>query len=313
MRETLDRPSNTSRTWTRPARVFALVALVAGATFVGQSGAAGTPPPGSTYFISTCAFSHRAFDDPIVFPREPGFSHNHTFVGNISTNAFSTLATLRGARTTCNPIGDTAAYWAPTLYVAGVPVIPLRATIYYRRDTIAPVRPFPPGLRMVAGNSHALFTQSLQITYWDCNVIKTDFYGPRAVATRAATTPEITAGSSGIPGCQANTTLQLHVNFPDCWNGTSLDSSDHKSHMAYSVGGRCPQSHPVAVPALSIVYDYPGRAATSSAMLSSGGQLSGHADFINTWHQANLTTLVADCLNHQHGCGSAAAAAPDVN
>jgi hypothetical protein len=144
-------------------------------------------------------------------------------------------------------------------------------------------------------------------------VIKTDFYGPRAVTARASVTPQIAAGSSGIPRCQANTTLQLHVNFPDCWNGTTLDSTNHKSHMAYSVAGRCPRSHPVAVPALSIVYNYPGIASTNAAMLSSGGQHSGHADFINTWRQATLAKLVADCLNRQRDCGTAAAAALDVN
>src|SRR5262245_51061147 len=48
-------------------------------------------------FVSSCAFSHRAGDDPIVFPRFAGASHDHTFVGNTSTNAFSTLATLRQA------------------------------------------------------------------------------------------------------------------------------------------------------------------------------------------------------------------------
>ena len=47
-------------------------------------------------FISTCRFSHRAPDDPIVFPGHPGFSHDHSFVGNTSTDAFSTLWSLHG-------------------------------------------------------------------------------------------------------------------------------------------------------------------------------------------------------------------------
>jgi hypothetical protein len=28
-------------------------------------------------FISACSFSHRAPDDPIVFPGKPGLSHDH--------------------------------------------------------------------------------------------------------------------------------------------------------------------------------------------------------------------------------------------
>ena len=42
-------------------------------------------------FISSCRTSHRAMDDPIVFPGYPGLSHDHTFVGNTTTNASSTL------------------------------------------------------------------------------------------------------------------------------------------------------------------------------------------------------------------------------
>src|SRR5579862_4005509 len=133
---------------------FVLVAACLAVVGPAQSAGGAASPGDGSYFISTCGYSHHAPNDPIVFPREPGFSHDHTFVGNVSTNAFSTLATLRAAGTTCSLVGDTAAYWAPTLYVDGSPVLPVGATIYYRRVTIAPVKPFPPGLHMVAGNSH---------------------------------------------------------------------------------------------------------------------------------------------------------------
>jgi hypothetical protein len=276
------------------------------AAAVGIRTALAAPPDGTdaAYFISSCAYSHHATDDPIVFPREPGFSHDHTFVGNVSTNAFSTVTSLRRGTTSCQPQADTAAYWAPTLYVDGTPVLPLGATIYYRRLTTAPVRPFPAGLRMVAGNSHAVFAQPLRITYWDCGLVKTTLYGPRNGFVPAA--------SSSVPDCPPKTTLQLHVNFPDCWNGRELDSANHKSHMAYSVNGRCPPGYPVAVPSISLVYRYPPSAATGTTILSSGGQHSGHADFINTWRQSALARLVETCLDEQHGCGLAAAAANEV-
>jgi hypothetical protein len=32
----------------------------------------------------------------------------------------------------------------------------------------------------------------------------------------------------------ARTYLELHVNFPDCWDDRPLDRPDHHSHMAYS-------------------------------------------------------------------------------
>ena len=41
-------------------------------------------------FRIPCAYSHMAFDDPIVYPGRPGAAHLHTFFGNTGTNAAST-------------------------------------------------------------------------------------------------------------------------------------------------------------------------------------------------------------------------------
>jgi len=180
-------------------------------------------------FLTVCRFSHRKPDDPIVFPGRPGLSHGHTFVGNESTDAFSTPKSLRAAATTCDRSEDTAAYWAPTLLVDDQPVTPVAATVYYRRRTIQSVRAFPPGLEMVAGDSHALEQQSLGVTWWDC--------GDRGGIAPSSTVPTCPPGPA--------TSLRLHVRFPDCWDGRHLDSPDHKSHMAYSKRGRCDEVHPV--------------------------------------------------------------------
>lgn len=282
---------------TRFLAVAAVVATVAGAAQA-PSGVDVRDVRGAANFISACGFSHRNTDDPIVYPRRPGRSHNHTYVGNVSTNAFSTLKWLRAAGTTCDRKADTAAYWAPTLLVEGEPLPPTGATIYYRRYTAAPVRPFPPGLKMVAGNSHATSRQSRSVTYWSCGVTKLNFY-----AVEAAPEKEIggVAASSGVPRCLSASHLELYVNFPDCWNGKMLDSPDHHSHMAYSVRGACPRTHPVAVPAISLIYHYP-RTGAATVVLSSGGGYSGHADFINAWKQNVLTKLVDSCLNELRAC-----------
>ncbi|MGE5272535.1 MAG: DUF1996 domain-containing protein [Verrucomicrobiota bacterium] len=49
----------------------------------------------------------------------------------------------------------------------------------------------------------------------------------------------------------------LHVQFPNCRDGKSLDAPDHRSHTAYSTRGRCPADHPVALPALQVHIRYP--------------------------------------------------------
>jgi hypothetical protein len=37
-------------------------------------------------FNASCKVSHHGSDDPIVFPGLAGASHNHTFIGNKTTN-----------------------------------------------------------------------------------------------------------------------------------------------------------------------------------------------------------------------------------
>jgi hypothetical protein len=234
---------------------------------------------GPSYFAVACAFSHRNQDDPIVFPGRPGRSHDHSYFGNTSTNAFSTPASLRRAgRTTCQLGQDTAAYWAPTLFLRGRAIEPRGAVVYYLRRTSDEVDPFPAGLRMIAGNAMARSPQSLRVTSWSCGL-----GGER---------------SSAVPACLGGRydDLRLRVRFPDCWDGKHLDSADHKRHMTYSSGGRCPLTHPVEVPAISLViyYGVPGQ---RDAELASGGQFSGHADFVNAWDQRTLAALVDRYLN----------------
>ena len=173
----------------------------------------------------------------------------------------------------------------PTLLEDGNPVEPLSATTYYRRKTIAPVRAFPPGLLMIAGSSHATTPQDLHVTFWNC--------GARTAIRPSADVPTCRAGSGSA--------LRLHVNFPNCWDGAQLDSADHQSHMAYSTRGVCPADHPVALPAISLIYRYP-IVGGADITLSSGGQYSAHADLFNAWQQRALVSLVRGCLNAFRHC-----------
>jgi uncharacterized protein DUF1996 len=273
-------------------RAVAFVAALAIAIAIaGASAVAGSKSPvaptidgfDDVNFVSLCRFSHTGPDDPIVFPGRPGLSHDHTFFGNDSTDANSTPANLVGTQTTCDPTTDTAAYWAPTLYVDNQKVTALDAAIYYRRNTIAPVKPFPPGFMMIGGDSTAQTPQSTSVVFWNCSIEAVDM-------------------SQSIPNC-GDQSLRLHVIFPECWDGTRTDSPDHKSHMAYAVNGACPADHPVAVPQLVVILRYPVN-GSGSVRLSSSGQYSGHADFVNAWDQDTLTRLVDYCLNALRPCGS---------
>lgn len=239
-------------------------------------------PPGPLHdgiFLSVCRPSHVASDDPIVFPGEPGASHQHEFFGNVTTNADSTYRTLRAGPTTCRIAADTAAYWVPSLFADGERVAPIRVNAYYlsgrgRGRVVA----FPAGLKVIAGDHEATAPQSMAITGWKCSGVQN-------------------AGLSADPKtCPAGTHDVLVIRFPDCWNGKDLDSADHKSHMAYRVGGACPSGYPVRVPRLSLNfhYDLPG---TTGLTLASGSIYSAHADFFNAWNQTALARLVRANLN----------------
>jgi hypothetical protein len=233
--------------------------------------------PGGAYFNLACGFSHRNNDDPIRFPGQPGRSHNHTYVGNRQVDAFATPASLRrGSQTTCELADDLSTYWVPTLYAGTVPVVPWAGVVYYVRLTGQRVSSFPPDLKMLAGNPMATRAQRLDVVSWSCGGIGT--------AKRSAV----------VPVCARDTLLELRVRFPDCWNGTASDSANHTSHMAYAKNGRCPASHPVAVPTLMVVLLYP---PVPSRAKPASGRYAAHADFMNGWDPDALAKLVAS-LNH---------------
>lgn len=120
-------------------------------------------PPNAYFheFQANCSASHDLMDDPIVHPGMPGASHMHTFLGNTTTDANSTLASLSAGGTACKAPGDKSGYWMPTLYNGTQAVDPVGPqVIYYKTGVIdyTSVRPFPAGLRFVVGSPSATAT-----------------------------------------------------------------------------------------------------------------------------------------------------------
>jgi hypothetical protein len=256
-----------------------------------QSGPQGLVPQ----FIVSCAYDHSAMDDPIVHPGFPGRSHRHDFFGNRTVDAFSTPDSLLGEPTSCERALDTASYWAPSLLDHGEPVAPLGLDAYYRPGPgIDPtsVQPYPHGLVMVSGDMAASEAQSTAFVGWACG-IQGD--------------PQVLP-----PTCHPDSPLRLKVVFPDCWDGQHLDSDDHKSHVAASVDGRCPSSHPVSIPQLTLSIGYPISGDGHELALASGSIITGHADFMNAWDEGELTRQVEQCLNRGLVCGVVSNKAQDV-
>jgi hypothetical protein len=244
-------------------------------------------------FQANCSVSRHQRDDPIVFFNQPGMSHDHTFMGNITTNAASTLDSLLAGNTLCKAPGDRSGYWMPTMYIGDQVDLPdFPQVIYYKTgvNDYTSVRPWPQGLRFVVGSPIATAAQFRAAPGyqkgWECGDSYDNIDFP-------ATCP---------PGQDMNIRMQS----PSCWNGLYLDTPDHKSHMAYPVDGVCPADHPVAVPMIEfkMAFPVPANGDMSSVRLSSGRGYSFHYDFYNAWDPATLSALVTHCVNGGLQCSA---------
>ncbi|CAL9335261.1 DUF1996 domain-containing protein [Streptomyces sp. enrichment culture] len=265
---------------------------------IGVTPSTHTPPPRyHKEFQANCSVTHTAPDDPIVYPGQPGRSHDHTFMGNTSTDAHSTTDSLYGGATKCLAPADGSAYWMPSLYDGDKKILPVGPQVIYYKAGVTDytsVRPFPKGLRFVVGDPmqsadefrrHRGFVEG-----WECgdSFFNTDF--PASCPSR--------------PDVQLNLRMQA----PSCWDGKYLDTPDHKSHMAYPAvkpgtnDTMCPASHPVAVPMIEFKMAFPVNGDMSQVRLAGGRGYSFHYDFFNAWEERTLKALVDGCIRGGFQC-----------
>ncbi|MFC0110015.1 DUF1996 domain-containing protein [Kibdelosporangium aridum] len=249
-------------------------------------------PFAASEFRANCLSSHRAGNDPIVFPNQPNVSHIHEFFGNRTTNAHSTLKSLRSGTTNCQPTADLSAYWVPTLYKNGVPIAPESVIIYYQGIHNAPQAVAPPqGLRIVVGNATAATADQNPAARWSCVG-----HG---------------ASSRDFMNCPPGSKLETYLDFPTCWNGRDLDSPNHKDHMAFAPGLVCPPTHPVVLPRTEflITYTVNGTGLTlagtrNGTNVTTAPGFTFHGDFMNAWDPAELERRMRDCIRAQRICGT---------
>jgi hypothetical protein len=269
-------------------------------------------------FRMVCTFAKFAFDDPIVYPKHPGVSHLHMFFGNTGVNAYTTPDSLFTGNSTCaGGIANRTGYWTPAMIDTrtGTIVKPGPITIYYKSGLnvdYTKIVPLPTGLRMIAGDKNWTGPgpqteppQGFQFVQFVC---------------RDGSVKVSYEESGNIPNCKVGDAVHLSIEFPQCWDGKHLDSPDHKSHMAnpnYSGSvrnqTRCPGSHPVVVPQITEIFDFPvteENAPASNWRLSSDmydkkkkGGFSAHADWMMGWDETAMKTMVTDCLNKGRDCG----------
>ncbi|MFD1787045.1 DUF1996 domain-containing protein [Sphingomonas floccifaciens] len=266
-------------------------------------------------FRFICAPSHNAYDDPIVFPGQPGKSHLHTFFGNTGTDANSTYTSLRTTgESTCNNLLNRSAYWVPSMmHPSGRVVMPNWISIYYKRAPqgsqycsepyAKACLPLPRGLRYVFGyNMNDPSKSSPERMGWfNCD-------GVGAVSGHFKSIKE------AAKGCPTGAKIGMLLVGPNCWNGTELDTPDHRSHMAYQyydgIHGApvCPSTHPYLLPFFEAGtwYTNDGTAAdwklSSDIAMNMEGGASAHADWFGAWEDEVQSLWTANCIDKALSC-----------
>lgn len=248
---------------------------------------------------------HYNEDNLVVSPGlRSGAHHTHAYVGNLSTDAFSTDASLDAAATSCAG-GDRSTYYWPVLRRTDRPgerphessaghgntgtILPEAAvSVEFLGSPVGKVVAMPRFLNAMTGDAVAFTAGSDEDVRarWGCSG------SPDRATTR-------------YPRCPAGERLTRTLTFPSCWNGLDTTSPGHRAHLRFpAANGVCPQDT-FAVPRLRISLDYEVPAGAPIALDSFPEQRhspkTDHGMFVNVMTDRRMAEIV-DCLNQGRTC-----------
>ncbi|KAK0199439.1 hypothetical protein DFS33DRAFT_233960 [Desarmillaria ectypa] len=259
--------------------------------------------------------------DPIVQPGSSPSQHVHTVHGGSNFGPSSTYQTMRQSQCTSCQVGqDLSNYWFPKLYFRDPKTGLFESVanggllIYYQNRGTMDVanggpglKAFPEGFRMITGDPR-----------------KRSFKYPTGLGTQAELAERAIAwiclryttsnpdygGTGGFPHTDCEAGFQSRLHFPACWDGVHVDSSDHKSHVAFLSqldNGNCPSTHPIGLMKLFYeitwnIHDFAGRWSESDGwpFVYAHGDPTGygwHGDFQNGWDVNALQRAIDQCNN----------------
>ncbi|KAK7957870.1 hypothetical protein PG988_012718 [Apiospora saccharicola] len=251
--------------------------------------------------------------DPLVNPNLNPSAHMHQIVGGNAFNASMPLEDIAqlATCTTCHFTQDLSNYWTANLYFKArngtYKRVPQMAnqfndgdeggiTIYYTSLGPNATTAFKPGFRMLTGDAMRRTSENLGKNMQQCY--------------RCFSEPNF--GGSMYSPCFD----------PKCWDGKSLDSPDHREHVAHPVGGppsfsvvsgTCPASHPVKIPQVMLEVNWDTRGFNdesewpedgSQPFFLSTGDDTGygqHGDYVFGW-QDNSLQLAMDNQCYLRNC-----------
>ena len=284
-------------------------------------------------FRFQCGPSHLAYADPIVSPNKEA-AHLHVLFGNTKADENSTYASLRSSgESTCRNEANRSAYWVPAVIGRDrsdheVVIMPTYFNIYYKRrpksdpywaETGVTPMEIPRGLRYVFGGptgANASSDDQVKPTFKCVPIDKR----PMPKAGRDQQAMERVLAVCNRPGDQ----VFISISSPSCWNGKSLDSADHRSHMGKKIRDKStnwksqcnPKTHPYEIARFTLttvltvkVGDRPQTWVPSSGMLASTSAGEGvwdtwHADWFGAWNDDIMARWHANCIDKLLSCSS---------
>ncbi|KAF2187210.1 hypothetical protein K469DRAFT_663271 [Zopfia rhizophila CBS 207.26] len=209
--------------------------------------------------------------DPLVNPGVPQSPHLHQV--HLHQNAFNTTMDPRNdlptmaSCTSCTFSEDFSNYWTAVLYFrarnGSYKRIPQMGnhyleqanggiTVYYipPYDGKTKVTAFKPGFRMLVGDVNTRTKKNTP----EARQMSFRCYDKGWKGEKDSTPPGGGTDTRELPNKVCTGGIRAHNYFPTCWDGKSLDSPDHKSHVAFpssgtfESGGPCPSTHPVKLP-----------------------------------------------------------------
>jgi len=265
--------------------------------------------------------------DPIVNPGTCS-SHVHSVFGAASFGKSITDSDLQSSvETSANVLPNKSLYWAPAMYVYDPAtqlfrLIPTYARAYYRFNErfLKDTNPFPLNFRVVVGNAK-------RKSKYEPGEARDDISWTQKGSRRDTNSQDHSSWDEYIEAFGYRTDpeeyLEMNVNFPECIatdaiGKPTLDSDDHRSHMAYVERNEpCPVSHPYRVPRVNLEVRYEldklveslGKDVVqdpSNWFLSNGDHTGAgaHADFVSGWDMSILAEAIRDCRggNAESGC-----------
>ncbi|KAL0577271.1 hypothetical protein V5O48_004728, partial [Marasmius crinis-equi] len=225
---------------------------------------------------------------------------------------------------TCSVKENKSNYWTPTLYFQSpkngtfkrVAQKPGSLTgnpnggmvVYYIQ--IGQVTAFPQGFRMITGDPY--------LRAYNSSIDDSRSIMMRCLATDLTSGPD----TNGMPTTKCKGGIRSQVNFPTCWDGKNVDTTNHKDHVRYAInasfgnfGQGCPSTHPVQLPLLFLETYWDTTPFDNEWTEGNGKQpfvwamgdptgFGYHADYMMGWPAQTLKNAMAQC-NDQGGQVSA--------